>query len=101
MSHCSLDIERRHCDWAVGEEKGQELAAQRPAKSMESLLENLLDMSVAALVSGGSTPRIGAALSAATPELLPVPFRSPFDQPRMYPYVLGARAMGCPQEAMA
>ena len=68
---------------------------------MESLLDNLLDMSVAALVSGGSTPRVGATASAATPELLPVSFRSPFDQPHMYPHVLGARLVGCPQEVMA
>ena len=68
---------------------------------MESLLDNLLDMSVAALVSGGSTPRVRDAFPAAAPELLPVSFRSPFDLPGAYSHVSSARPMGGPQEVMA
>ena len=68
---------------------------------MEFLLDNLLDQSVAALVSPNMTPRAAQNLVAATPEMMPVSFRSPFDRPVMYSHVGGARAMGSPQEVVA
>ena len=68
---------------------------------MEYLLDNLLDLSVAALVSPGMTPRAGQTLAAATPEMMPASFRSPFDQPGMYAHAGAARATGSPQEVVA
>ena len=60
----------------AGEDKPQELCAGRQAKSMEFLLDNLLDLSVAALVSpSGSLGRL-----AATQEDLGFTMRSPFEQ---------------------
>ena len=60
----------------AGEDKPQELCAGRAAKSMESLLDNLLDLSVAALVS--PSPSLGRL--AAAPEGLGLTMRSPFEQ---------------------
>ena len=68
----------------AGDEKGQELCAQRPAKSMDVLLDTLLDMSVAALMDPSVNLGCGAPIAAVTPEALPTPFRSPFDQPERY-----------------
>ena len=82
-----------------GEEKCQELSPERPAKSMDFLLDTLLDMSVAALVSPSSFLASTQAVGAVTPDALPVSFRSAFDQPQVYAaHALGARLMGRLQE---
>ena len=85
----------------AGEEKGQELLADRPVKSMDFLLDTLLDMSVAALVS--SSPSLGSRGPdpAATPEALPTTLRSPFDLPSIYSvHARGAKPMGSMHEVM-
>lgn len=86
-------ISRFPINAGAGDDKGQELCAQRPAKSMDVLLDTLLDMSVAALVDPSVSPGCGAPIAAVTPEALPTSFRSPFDQPGRY----GAYALS-PQE---
>ena len=76
-----LCISRVPINVGAGDEKGQELCAQRPAKSMDDLLDTLLDMSVAALVDPNVNVGCGVPIAAVTPEALPMSFRSPFDQP--------------------
>ena len=85
----------------AGEEKGQELCADRPVKSMDFLLDTLLDMSVAALVSSSPSQGSRAPGSAATPEVSPRTLRSPFDLPSIYSvHARGAPPMGSMHEVM-
>ncbi len=64
----------------AGDEKEQELCALRSAKSMDMLLDTLLDMSVAAFVDPNVNLGCSATIADNTSEAQPISFRSPFNQ---------------------